>query len=67
MTLSLGVFTLKASAWSLEGHRTVGQIADSYLSKKARRAVADILGNETMAMVSNWADFKVPQQFQSPV
>jgi hypothetical protein len=44
-------------AWGMEGHRVVGQIADSYLSPAARKKVKQILGNETMAMASNWADF----------
>ena len=44
-------------AWGTEGHRIVGQIAESHLSKKAKRAVLNILGTESMAMVSNWADF----------
>lgn len=44
-------------AWGVEGHRIVGQVAESYLSKKAKREIKAILGNESMAMVSNWADF----------
>lgn len=39
------------------GHRVVGQIADSYLSTKARKEIARILGNESIAMSSNWPDF----------
>ncbi|MFT3979190.1 MAG: S1/P1 nuclease [Ferruginibacter sp.] len=50
-------FPLQSSAWGLLGHRIVGQIADSYLSKKAKRSIAEILGNESVAMCSNWADF----------
>ncbi len=44
-------------AWGMLGHRIVGEIADSYLSPKARLAIKDILGDESMAMASNWADF----------
>jgi len=44
-------------AWGVEGHRIVGQIAESHLTKKARREVFKILGTESIAMVSNWADF----------
>jgi len=44
-------------AWGTEGHRIVGQIAESHLTKKARREVFKILGTESMAMVSNLADF----------
>lgn len=48
---------MQSGAWGLLGHRIVGQIADSYLSKSARKAVAGILGNESVAMSSNWPDF----------
>ncbi len=43
--------------WGLLGHRIVGQIAESYLSPKARIEIQKILGNESMAIISNWADF----------
>lgn len=48
---------LQSSAWGLLGHRIVGQIADSYLTKSAKKGVAAILGNESVAMISNWPDF----------
>ena len=44
-------------AWGIEGHRVCGQIADSYLTPKARLAIKAILGNESVAMAGNWADF----------
>lgn len=44
-------------AWGAEGHRICGQIADSYLTPKARAAIKAILGDESVAMASNWADF----------
>jgi hypothetical protein len=48
---------LQSMAWGTEGHRVAGQIADSYLTPKARAAIKAILGNETIAITSNWADF----------
>ncbi|QQL49735.1 S1/P1 nuclease [Mucilaginibacter ginkgonis] len=48
---------LQSMAWGQEGHRICGQIADSYLSPKARKAVQAILGNESVAISSTWADF----------
>lgn len=48
---------LHSMAWGVLGHRIVAQIADSYLTNKARRQIQRILGNESMAMCSNWADF----------
>jgi hypothetical protein len=44
-------------AWGTEGHRICGQIAESYLTPKARAAIQAILGNESIAIASNWADF----------
>jgi len=43
--------------WGLTGHRVVGEVAQGYLSPKAMRAVKEILGTESLAMSSNWADF----------
>jgi hypothetical protein len=48
---------LQSMAWGAEGHRIAGQIADSYLTPKARKAIEAILGNESIAITSNWADF----------
>src|SRR5215216_2809644 len=48
---------LRSNAWGMLGHRIVGEIADKYLSIKARVEVEKILGHESIAMASNWADF----------
>lgn len=48
---------LQSMAWGAEGHRIAGQIADSYLTAKARTAIKSILGDESIAITSNWADF----------
>ncbi|WP_316798965.1 S1/P1 nuclease [Pedobacter frigidisoli] len=48
---------LQANAWGMIGHRVVGEIADSYLTAKARKAVQAILGSESIAMSANWGDF----------
>ena len=47
----------QSMAWGLLGHRIVGEIADDYLSKKAKKEIYKILGTESIAMSSNWADF----------
>ncbi len=44
-------------AWGVLGHRIVGEIAESYLTTKAKAEIKKILGNESMAMASNWGDF----------
>jgi hypothetical protein len=47
----------QSMAWGMIGHRVVGQIAENYLNAKARKNVREILGTETMAMASTWADY----------
>ena len=43
--------------WGQTGHRVVGEIADTYLTSKTRKAILEILGTESIAISSNWADF----------
>ena len=50
-------FSFSGKAWGVLGHRIVGEIADSYLTKHTKREIAKILGNESVAMSSNWGDF----------
>src|SRR5215831_11555992 len=60
--LTVALFVLIDSriawSWSGEGHRTVGAIADLILEKypKVRERVASILGGNSLAEVSVWAD-----------
>ncbi len=44
-------------SWGLTGHRVVAEIASYYLTPKAKKEIAAILDNQSMAMVANWADF----------
>ena len=44
-------------AWGQTGHRVVGQIAQNHLSKKAKKNIAKVLRDETLAEVANWMDF----------
>lgn len=48
---------LTTHAWSLTGHRVVGQIAENHLEAESLKKVKALLGHETMAEASNWADF----------
>jgi len=50
-------FPLQSMAWGTQGHRICGQIASFYLTPKAKAAVDEILGGESIALASNWADF----------
>ena len=51
------ILPLSTQAWGVLGHRVVGQIADSYLTPKAKLEIKKILGFETIALASNWPDF----------
>jgi len=53
LTISL---SSKGFYWGQIGHRTIGHIADGMLTKKAQKAVKQILGTETLAEVSTWMD-----------
>ena len=48
---------ISTMAWGVIGHRVVGEIADHYLTPKARTNIFKILGTESLAMASNYADF----------
>jgi hypothetical protein len=48
---------LQSMAWGTQGHRICGQIAENHLTPKALAAVHAILGHESIALASNWADF----------
>lgn len=42
--------------WSKTGHRVVGDVAQDYLSRKARKAIDALLDGQNLAAVSNFAD-----------
>lgn len=54
---TLAYLPIQANAWGMIGHRVVGEIADSYLKAKTRKAIQAILGTESLAMSANWGDF----------
>jgi hypothetical protein len=43
-------------AWGPEGHEVVAALAESLLSGTAKSGVQSVIGNATLASVSNWAD-----------
>lgn len=45
-----------ADDWGKTGHRVTGQIADSYLTNKAKKNIALVLNGESLALVSTFAD-----------
>ncbi|TVZ51566.1 S1/P1 nuclease [Dokdonia sp. Hel_I_53] len=42
--------------WGQTGHRTTGAIAEKYLSRKARKAIAKLLDGQSLALTSTYAD-----------
>lgn len=48
---------LQGFSWGKTGHRIVGQIAENHLSDKAKKNLKLLMGNETLASVSNFMDF----------
>ena len=45
-----------ADDWGKTGHRATGEIAEKYLSKKAKRAIDKLLKGESLALVSTYGD-----------
>jgi len=43
-------------AWGPTGHRVTGQVAEKYLSKKAKKELDRILNHQSLAMASTWMD-----------
>lgn len=50
------LMSLESFGWGATGHRATGLIADQYLTAKARKKIAAILGQESLAMASTWMD-----------
>jgi nuclease S1 len=57
LAVILFYFPLKAMCWGQLGHRIVAEIADRYLTAKTKTAIKKILGDESIAIASNWPDF----------
>lgn len=56
LILFISSISLSAMAWGATGHRVTGYIADKHLTKKARKAMERILGQQSLAMASTWMD-----------
>lgn len=44
-------------AWGVTGHRVVAEIAQRHLNNKARKALKELIGDQSLAYWANWADF----------
>lgn len=54
--LLLPLIPTTSFAWGVTGHRIVAEIASHHLTSKAQKAIFALLGQQSMAMVSNWPD-----------
>jgi hypothetical protein len=54
--LLLTFFSSRSLAWGPGGHRIVADIARLHLTETARRHIRELLGNDDLAAVANWAD-----------
>lgn len=50
------LFTITLVSWGVVGHRAIGKIAENHLSGKAKKAVQELLGTESLSIVSTYAD-----------
>ncbi len=46
----------KLFGWGQTGHRVIGQIAEEHLTRKARKNIEKVLGNESIAMAGTFMD-----------
>lgn len=44
-------------SWGITGHRVVSEIAERHLSKKAKKNLKKIIGNQKLSYFANWPDF----------
>ena len=47
----------EVQAWAMTGHRVIAEIAERHLSKRAKKNIQKIIGQQKLAYWSNWADF----------
>ena len=48
--------SFSSNDWGKTGHRATGEIAQKYLSRKAKKEINKLLDGHTIAYVSNFAD-----------
>ena len=65
LLLIFGYSSIIQAKWGKTGHRVVGKIAEAHLSKKSKKAIQKILGDENLALSSTWADYirSEPQKY----
>ena len=56
LIFSINVFANDDDDWGKTGHRVTGEIANNYLSKKAKKEINKLLDGYSLAYVSNFGD-----------
>jgi len=56
-SILLATFSTNLWAWGNTGHRIVTEIAEQNLTKKAKKNLKKVIGNQKLAYYANWADF----------
>lgn len=50
------VFVNLSFGWGATGHRATGWVAEQYLTPKAKKKLKELLGGQSLAMVTTWMD-----------
>lgn len=45
-----------AYGWGVIGHQMIGEVAEQFLTPKTKKEIAKIIGDNSLADISNWAD-----------
>jgi len=53
---SLSLTSFSSEDWGKTGHRVTGEVAEKHLSKRTRKAIDKLLGGQSLAFVSTYAD-----------
>lgn len=54
--LVVGSFAGETFGWGATGHRATGLIAEQYLTPKAKKKLKQLLGGQSIAMMTTWMD-----------
>src|SRR5437867_384977 len=65
VALIVAALSAGAEAWGSQGHRLAALVAANHLTPIARQNVSRLLGTESLADVSMWADAYVDGNFQT--
>ena len=52
----LGLLPQSLLGWGRTGHRIVGKVAETYLTKNAKTQIKKLMGHHDLSRMSNWAD-----------